>query len=104
VYGTQIINSRRCFIGCLASLEKSGLPYHVYAKEKKEKGKKERIQNFLDVGLSFTLLSTSLSMRPGIATDTFLWLVLGNVVHPPGSNRKDSAPNGLNRKDSAPNG
>jgi hypothetical protein len=40
VYGTQIINSRSCFIGCLASLEKSGLPYHVYAKEKKEKGKK----------------------------------------------------------------
>jgi hypothetical protein len=67
------------------------LPYHVYAKEKKEegkkrkkRGKKERIQNFLDVGLSFTLLSTSPSMRPGIATNRFLWpLFLGNVVHPP---------------------
>jgi hypothetical protein len=83
------------------------LPYHVYAKEKKEegkkrkkRGKKERTQNFLDIGLSFTLLSTSLS----IATDTFLWFFLGNVVHPPGSNSKDSASNGLNRKDSAPNG
>jgi hypothetical protein len=76
----------------------------VKRKKRREKrgkrgGKKERIQNFLDVGLSFTLLSTSLSMRPGIATDTFLWwLFLGNVVHPPGSNRKDSAPNGLNQK------
>jgi hypothetical protein len=67
------------------------LPYHVYAKEKKEegkkrkkRGKKERNQNFLDVGLSFTLLSTSPSMRPGIATNMFLWpLFLGNVVHPP---------------------
>jgi hypothetical protein len=70
---------------------KNWLPYHVYAKEKKEEGKKrkkrgekERIQNFLDIGLSFTLLSTSLSMRPGIATNTFLWLLsLGNVVHLP---------------------
>jgi hypothetical protein len=54
-------------------------------KEGKE-GEKERkrIQNFLDVGLSFTLLTTSPSMRPGIATNTFLWpLLLGNVVHPP---------------------
>jgi hypothetical protein len=67
------------------------LPYHVYAKEKKEegnkrkkRGKKERIQNFLDIGLSFTLLSTSPSMCPGIATNTFLWpLFLGNIVHPP---------------------
>jgi hypothetical protein len=90
---------------------KVGLPYHVYAKEKKEEGKKrkkrgekERIQNFLDVGLSFALLSTSLSMRPGIATDTFLWLFLGNVVHPTGSNRKDSAPNGSNQKRRRPNG
>jgi hypothetical protein len=82
------------------------LPYHGYAKGKKEegkkrkkRGKKERIQNFLDVGLSFMLLSTCLSMRPGIATDTFLWpLFLGNVVHPPGSNHKDSAPNGSNQK------
>jgi hypothetical protein len=54
-----------------------------------KRGKKERIQNFLDVGLSFTLLSTSPSMRPGIATNTFLRpLFLGDVVHPPGSNRK----------------
>jgi hypothetical protein len=77
--------------------EKFGLRYHVYYanKEKKEEGKGEKRKEFrvfemLD--LSFTLLlSTSLSMRPGIATDTFLWLFLGNV-HPPGSNRKDSAP------------
>jgi hypothetical protein len=53
-------------------------------KRKEKRGKKERIQNFLDIGLSFTLLSTSPSMRPGIATNTFLWpLFLGNVVHPP---------------------
>jgi hypothetical protein len=53
-------------------------------KKRKKRGKKERIQNFVDVGLSFTLQSTSPSMRPGIATKTFLWPhFLGNFVHPP---------------------
>jgi hypothetical protein len=59
---------------------------YVYAKENKEegkkrkkRGKKKRIHNFLEVGLSFTLLSTSLSMRPGIATDTFLLVFILSV-------------------------
>jgi hypothetical protein len=60
------------------------LPYHVYAKEKKREGKKrgeeERIQNFLDAWLSFTLQSTSPSMRPGTATDTFFHpLIYGSL-------------------------
>jgi hypothetical protein len=36
-------------------------------KKREKRGKKKRIQDLLEVGLSFTLLSTSLSMRPGIA-------------------------------------
>jgi hypothetical protein len=80
-------------------------------KKRKKRGKRERIQNFLDVGLSFMLLSTSPSMRPCIATNTFLRpLFLGNVVHPPSfpdlqkttpqtdRTAKDDAPNGLHRK------